>query len=146
MMTINFGDYEYTNYDPDGLFETIFLPEWLEDPFVKEMVLDIDKSEVISPFCINSPVLGQIAPTYLSGGVKSIIMMLKQKEYIMDLCNCGTNCEKWIARLSKEVDFEVTCCTLELTFKGLELDALCKNDNSYILRGEDYIRKAIKYV
>lgn len=46
----------------------------MSDPVVKQMVLDIDNSEVISNGAIKSPVLGIISPTALSGGVKALIL------------------------------------------------------------------------
>ncbi len=45
---------------------------WIVDPFVKEMIQDVDKSTVLDCGVIDSPVLGKIPPTGLSGGVKTI--------------------------------------------------------------------------
>lgn len=42
------------------------------DPLAKEMIKDIDKSVVLDSAVIDSPVLGKIAPTALSGGVKTL--------------------------------------------------------------------------
>lgn len=58
------------------------------------MVLDVDKSEVLSPYCIQSPVLGQIPPTGLSGRVKALIMALKTDWEIWATA-CGNNCAKY---------------------------------------------------
>ncbi len=41
---------------------------WIVDPFVKEMIWDVDKSTVLDSGVIDSPVLGKIPPTGLSGG------------------------------------------------------------------------------
>lgn len=62
MLSIRFGVSEDTMEDIDIAFHRLYMDEWLEDPFVKEMILDVDQSEVISPYCIQSPVLGQIPP------------------------------------------------------------------------------------
>ena len=40
------------------------------------MIKDIDKSDVISSRAINSPVLGSISTKELSGGVKTLILMM----------------------------------------------------------------------
>jgi hypothetical protein len=37
------------------------------------MILDVDKSVVVSSHLIDSPVLGPISPKELSGGVKTLI-------------------------------------------------------------------------
>lgn len=95
---------------PISLIKSEFMsrmqPEWLDDPFVKEMVLDVDKSEIVSPYCINSPVLGQIAPSYLSGGVLALILMYKT-DYIVNASKCGDNCSKWIQRISEKKDLTI---------------------------------------
>ena len=44
-------------------------------PLTKEMILDIDKSEVISAHLVESPVPGLISPKEISGGVKTLILM-----------------------------------------------------------------------
>lgn len=33
----------------DFYFKYLFDEEWMEDPFVKEMIRDVDKSEVVAP-------------------------------------------------------------------------------------------------
>ena len=40
----------------------------------KEMIYDVDKSVVLDSGVIDSPVLGKIPPTGLSGGVKTLIL------------------------------------------------------------------------
>lgn len=62
------------NRNPDMYFNNTYREEWLDNELVKRMVKDIDRSEVVSRHCINSPVLGQIAPERLSGGVKGLIL------------------------------------------------------------------------
>ncbi len=39
------------------------------------MIKDVDKSTVIAPRIIESPVLGAITPRELSGGVKTLILI-----------------------------------------------------------------------
>ena len=46
---------------------------WLVDPLCKKWIKAIDKSDVIGPHLIESPVLGPISPEWLSGGVKMLI-------------------------------------------------------------------------
>lgn len=43
--------------------------------YKKEMILDVDKSIVLGNAVIDSPVLGKISPTALSGGVKTLILI-----------------------------------------------------------------------
>ena len=88
-------------------FNNIKKPFWFEDPLVIEMIKDVDKSDVIGPNLIQSPVLGPIAPTLLSGGVKVLILMLKDDKFMYNISNCGNNCAKWILEISKHKDITV---------------------------------------
>lgn len=100
MLNIRFGAVEDTIYYVDGFFDSDYEDEWLEDPLVQEMIQDVDNSKVLSPHCIESPLLGQIPPTKLSGGVKALILMLKTEEEVWATA-CGDNCAKWITRIAE---------------------------------------------
>lgn len=115
MLKVIFGEIsDDVIFNVDSYFDVAYEPEWFEDPLVKEMVLDVDKSEVLSPYCIQSPVLGQISPTRLSGGVKALILMLKMPELIVYGTSCGDNCAKWIAQIAELQDITVCFCHLML--------------------------------
>lgn len=45
---------------PDDYFAAEYYDEWFDDPIVKQMVLSVDKSEVIGANNIISPVLGPL--------------------------------------------------------------------------------------
>lgn len=93
--------------DAPGYFDNVYEDEWLEDPFVKEMIRDVDNSSVISAHIIESPVLGAITPKELSGGVKVLILMLKDDSFIYNMSNCGNNCAKWILKIAEKKDLTV---------------------------------------
>ncbi len=61
--------------DAPSYFDNVYEDEWIEDPFVKEMIQDVDSSTVISAHIIESPILGPITPKELSGGVKVLILI-----------------------------------------------------------------------
>ena len=107
MLSIRFGVSEDTMEDIDIAFHRLYMDEWLEDPFVKEMILDVDQSEVISPYCIQSPVLGQIPPEKISGGVKALILMWKT-DFEIWATACGDNCSKWILEIAKRKDISIS--------------------------------------
>lgn len=88
------------------MFKSGFTPEWLEDQFVVDMIRDVDKSEVISPYCIKSPVFGQISPDYLSGGVKALILMC-YTDFPINASKCGDNCCKWILKIAEKKDLTI---------------------------------------
>ncbi len=101
-----YGGTEYMN-DAPSYFDNVYEDEWIEDEFVKEMILDVDHSVVVSAHIIESPVLGAIIPKELSGGVKVLILMLKDDSFIYNLSNCGNNCAKWVLKIAEQKDLEV---------------------------------------
>lgn len=142
--TIYLGIDKNAAIDPDADFFGGFLPEWLEDPLVKKMVLDIDKSEVQSPYCIMSPVLGQIAPEYLSGGVKTLIMLLKLDNYYVDLMVCGENCAKWFKEIAKVKQINVSLSSFDMPYIGIPIK--CLNDGSIITTEHEWVDKCTDYI
>jgi hypothetical protein len=132
----------YFGYDTDAIlsidkyFNNTYDEDWLEDPFVKQMVADIDHSEVLDKYCIQSPVLGQIPPEKLSGGVKALICMYKLEDFYVNLIVCGKNCEKWIAEIAEKKDIHTSLSGYDLDFKESGIRAKCLNFSS-ILHGRD---------
>lgn len=58
MLSIRFGTSEETMEDIDIAFNRLYQEDWMEDQFVKDMILDVDKSKVLDKYCIESPILG----------------------------------------------------------------------------------------
>lgn len=106
MLRIVFGNYEAANYipTPDPYFDNTYEEEWLEDELSKRMVLDVDKSTLIGPYLVQSPVLGSIPVTRLSGSVKTLIMIAHDPEHVYNASACGDNCAKWLLELGQERD------------------------------------------
>ncbi|MDY6325400.1 MAG: DUF4869 domain-containing protein [Catonella sp.] len=101
-----YGGTEYMT-DAPAYFDNVYEDEWLEDDLVKKMILDVDHSNVVSPHVIESPVLGAITPRELSGGVKVLILMLKDDSYTYNMSNCGDNCAKWVLKIAEQKDLTV---------------------------------------
>ena len=109
MLNIYYGELDSPNYiyNPDIFFNNQYEDEWIMDDLSKKMVLDIDKSKVISPNLIESPVLGPIGVEKLSGGVKTLILMNNDSEHIFNASACGDNCAKWILEIGKSKDITI---------------------------------------
>lgn len=58
MLKIYFGEMENTVYDTPLYFDNVYEDSWLTSDLSKKMIKDIDKSDVLGPNCIQSPVLG----------------------------------------------------------------------------------------
>lgn len=75
MLNIYYGDMQESVYNTAAYFKYDYEDSWIIDPFVKEMIQDVDQSTVLDSGVIDSPVLGKIPPTGLSGGVKTLILV-----------------------------------------------------------------------
>lgn len=105
MLKIIFGDAQNSVYHPPTYFDNTYEDEWITDPLSVEMIKDIDKSDVISPRAIDSPVLGSISVKELSGGVKTLMLMqFDDSGKIFNASACGDNCAKWIVEISRKKD------------------------------------------
>ncbi len=107
MLRVWFGDKENAIYNTSVFFKNRYRDEWIIDDFARNVISDVDHSEVIDANSINSPVLGNISPLQLSGGVKALILMKHFPGKIFNASNCGDNCSKWILKLGDEQDFTV---------------------------------------
>lgn len=145
MLKVRFGFDVNCIRDIDLYFDNVYDESWLEDSLVRKMILNVDKSEVIANQLIVSPVLGQIPPERLSGGVKALICMLKTDAYI-DLIVCGPNCEDYILEIASQKELIVGMSGYDLTFSKKNIQALCLNDNFIIRNSREWILKMEEFV
>lgn len=104
MLNIFFGNMPEAVYNTAVFFKNDYEDEWITDSLVKEMIRDVDHSEVIDNGVIDSPVLGKIPPLGLSGGVKTLILVLFEPGKVFNASTCGDNCAKWLLRIAASED------------------------------------------
>ncbi len=108
MLIIYLGEMDQAIYYPPVYFDNQYEDEWITDKLSMEMIKDVDKSEVIGPHLIESPVLGPISVKEISGGVKTLILMaFDQSGKIFNASACGDNCAKWILKIGEEKDLTI---------------------------------------
>lgn len=107
MLFINFFEDEREIRFTDSYFNNNYQDEWMDDEEVKQIIRDIDSSEVLNPQIVLSPVLGAIPITQISGGAKAVILMLKMPHLLIHGNSCGDNCAVWIDRIGKKQDIYV---------------------------------------
>jgi hypothetical protein len=107
MLKIIFGDYEDVIYNTAVYFKNMYQDEWITDKLSTEMIKDVDKSIVVGPHMIESPVLGAISPRELSGGVKTLILINKDPGKVFNASTCGDNCAKWLLEMGKDRDIVI---------------------------------------
>ena len=107
MLSVYYGDMPEAIYNPVVFFKNTYEDEWITDDLSRKMILDVDRSKVIGPHVIESPVLGGISPRELSGGVKTLISIYKVPERIFNASACGDNCAKWLLKIGEMMDVTV---------------------------------------
>ncbi len=108
MLKIYLGDMENSIYHPPTYFDNRYEDEWIVDDLAVEMIKDIDDSSVLSPYLIQSPVLGPISTKELSGGVKTLILMaFDPLGKVFNASACGDNCAKWILEISNRKNLTI---------------------------------------
>ena len=146
MLRIYFGDKENAIYNTSVYFKNKYKDEWITDEFAKEVIRDVDHSQVIGPNDIYSPVLGNISPLQLSGGVKTLILMKNNPGKIFNAPNCGNNCAKWILKLGKEKDFTINLFHI-MDFGEEPFEIRILNKDKLIVRSkQEYLDAAVKYL
>lgn len=107
MLNIYYGNMPGAIFNTAVYFKNAYEDAWITDPLAKEMILDVDKSTVLDSAVIDSPVMGKIAPTALSGGVKTLILMKNERSKVFNASTCGDNCAKWILKLAEMGDLTI---------------------------------------
>lgn len=102
MLNVWFGDMPEVIYDTSTYFRHTYQDQWITEPMTVEMIRDVDQSEVIGSNLIQSPVLGAISPVQLSGGVKTLILINKDKSRVFNASKCGDNCAKWLLKIAEK--------------------------------------------
>ena len=146
MLRVYFGDRENVIYDSSVFFKHAYKDNWITEEFTKDIVADIDKSEVVNSNIIISPALGSISPLQLSRGVKALILMKHYPGKIFNASNCGDNCAKWILKLGEEKNFTV-CLNHVMDFGSGNFDIRIMNHRNLIVHNmEEFLDAGIEYL
>lgn len=145
MLNIVFGDVENSIYHPPTYFDNTYEDDWLMNSEGKEMILDIDKSEVIGPHLIESPVLGPISPKEISGGVKTLLLMkFDESGKIFNASACGDNCADWIVRIGSEKDLTINLHHVMDFSKVADFKAKMLNTGKIVNNYTEYLDEAFR--
>ena len=145
MLNIIYGDVKNSIYNTNVYFKNSYEPEWLDAELAKKMIKDIDDSEVLSGECINSPVLGQIPPERLSGGVKTLLLILNEPDRIFNASTCGDNCAKWILQIAENKDLTINLRHI-MDFGEGKFEAKVLNTNQIVHNMQEFLAIAGEYV
>lgn len=107
MLQVYFGDIPETIVPPENVifntsvyFKNTYLDSWFNDPFAVKMIKSIDGATVLDSGLIDSPALGKIPPTSLSGGLKTLLLVYFDHAKVFNASTCGDNCAWWLLRIA----------------------------------------------
>ena len=145
MLSVFYGDMPEAIYNPVVFFKNSYTDEWIMDELSIRMIRDVDKSEVIGPRVIDSPVLGKIPPLGLSGGVKTLILVLFEPRKIFNASTCGDNCAKWLLKIAADEDRTINLRhIMDFGTEPFEINIL--NADTVVHSMREFVDIAIKYV
>lgn len=110
MLNITFKQPDYDDKGwimyPGIYFDHLLDMSILQDTFVQKLVVEIDKSEVLSNNVIMSPIFGPIPPKQLSGGVKTLIVLYAQDKPVTGL-SLGNNTVSSLLEIADKKDITI---------------------------------------
>jgi hypothetical protein len=146
MLSIIFGNADNTIYHPPTYFDNTYEDNWITAPLSVEMIKDVDKSEVVGPHLIQSPVLGPISTKELSGGVKTLILMaFDETGKVFNASACGNNCAKWILKIAESKDLTINLRHV-MDFGDGDFKARILNNGNVVNSTKEYVEIAGEYV
>lgn len=77
--------------DSRGIFDLQKKQEWFQDPFVQQVLQEVDKVSVLQGFVLQTENGDVIPPEYLSTGSKTLICMYEMPDCIFNLTQMGDN-------------------------------------------------------
>ena len=145
MLNIYYGNMPEAIFNTAVYFKNVYEDEWITDPVAREMILDVDKSIVLDNAVIDSPVMGKIAPTELSGGVKTLILMKNERSKVFNASTCGDNCAQWILKLADMDELTINLRHL-MNFGNGTFDIRIMNTNQVVHSMKELVKIAGLYV
>jgi len=145
MLNIYYGDMDGVIFNTSVYFRNVYRDEWITAPLSIEMIRDVDNSEVLSEGVIDSPVLGKIPPTGLSGGVKALILVENMPDKIFNVTNCGDNCAKWLLRIAEDKEVSVNLRYL-MHFGDGYFNIRILNNNQIVHSTKELFFSAVEFV
>lgn len=126
-------------------FDVSFKEEWLNDPFIRCIIADIDKIDVLDTLYPTTALLalrGHVTPYQLANGTKNLILCKYEKDVWHRLSHMGENCFKWLMDIAEnsEVHMVATFSRVftEADLKGrsvyfADLDRYVSDERSFLL-------------
>ena len=108
MLRIIYGMVQNAIYNTSQYFNNTYLDCWIMDDFARKIIKGIDRAEVLSAQAVDSHALGVIPVTQLSGGTKTLLLILNEPDKLFNASTCGDNCAPFILQIARRLNRDVT--------------------------------------
>ena len=145
MLHIYFGDYPEAIYNTNVYFDNTYKDKWITKSISKEIIKDVDKSEVLDEKTILSPVFGNMSPKKLSGGTKTLLLIDNDSKKVFNASTCGDNCAKWILKIAQDRKVVINLRHLmdfgkdEFKIKVINTSKIVYNMSELVLEAGDFV-------
>lgn len=122
----------------DDFYGLVSEPSWYNDLAI-EAIETIDGNRYIGDGVSESEYLGIIAPSQLSGGVKTLIYAMNNPNTVCPIEWLGDNCSKMLNKMSKEYDLQFTMSGYLFKFEA-DQQIFSPDVNKTFVGLKDYLR------
>lgn len=145
MLKVIYGRLKDTNVirATSNYFNLNHKDEWFLDPFIKQIILDVDNVKVEQDKLI-SKTHGEIKPKDLSGGVKVLIALYNNPSKIFNVSACGDNCAKWLLEIGKRKNITINLTHI-MSFKG-DFKMEIVNSHKTVTNNQGYLDAILPYI
>lgn len=153
MLYLYYGEKPNRLVDIPGYFDDVFEDDWITSDISKEIIKEVDKSIVLYPHVIESPVLGPITPKEISGGAKGLILMAHDDDMIGKYFyggQFGDNTLRMMLKIALTRDIKIS---VHHIYKfpsndniGFEFTVTLENTNETFSSFEEYTRIMREYI
>ena len=140
MLHVYVGSNEDAIYPGGKYFDACVDTSVITEDFSRKVIKEIDKSEVVSENLVISPVIGPIPPNYLSGGVKTLMILYKEDKMV-DIDSMGENCFPYLWMLAENKDIKLSMEGYRDLYQFGSGIVHILNDDSFVDNGGDFMFK-----
>lgn len=90
--------------------------------------------------------MGQVPPERLSGGVKTLLLILNEPDKIFNASTCRDNCAKWILEIGKRKDVTINLRHMMGFGKDTEFEITIQNGGEIAHSMKELLPIASKYL
>lgn len=131
-------------HNPDSWFNNQGGRHYITGDFERQVILNIDKSEVISENVLENPIFGGISSQDISTTSKTIILVKNLPEYIFNGSRMGDNAAPWLLKIGKDSDVTIRLGYIMHFEEPFMIHIV--NSNRFVSTWDEYVQEALRFL